>query len=294
MKKQYILSLLILLAMTGELRAQIPVYTIMHSIETNVRNEFPGHKEWGVTELQKNIRRSISPIAAQSLQMSVAGSETLSAPDVYDMRQSGSLLFGKMYSCGECPQMHVALIASAAAITEDGVCLTNYHVVHPIVAGGNAAARGDSVYFVADRDGQCYPLTAVLAYSSDDDMAAIRVDTKGVKLSAIPLGETARTGQHINLISHPKQMLFMMTQGYVTRNVVYNYPQRPVIDLMEITADFAEGSSGAPLLDDKGNLVGMVRGTNTIYHDTEKRDNVQMVVKTCVPVKSLRRLLGIK
>ena len=116
---------------------------------------------------------------------------------------------------------------------------------------------------------------------------------KGTKLDAIPLGQPASTGQHINLISHPKQMVYTYTQGYVTRNTVYNFPGKPILDLMEISADFAEGSSGGPIMDDMGNLVGMVKGTTSIFYDAEKR-NPQMVLKVTIPIKPLRRLMNVK
>lgn len=289
--KTKILTFALLLAsMACVAQTTIPVYKIMHSIETNVLAEFPGHAEWGMTHLRQNIHSMMKATETEKLSLPAPGEENLSPENLYNKRLNGALIFGKMYSCGECPKMHISLIATATAISEDGVCLTNYHVVHPIVSGDPKLCAGDSVYFLADRDGQCYPITEIMAYSRDEDIAAIRVDTRGSKLEAIPLGTPAATGQHINLISHPKQMLYIYTQGYVSRNTVYAYPNRPVLDLMEITADFAEGSSGGPIMDDKGNLVGMVKGTTSIFYDAEKR-NPQMVLKVTIPVKRLRALL---
>jgi len=73
---------------------------------------------------------------------------------------------------------------------------------------------------------------------------------------------------------------------------------------MAITADFAKGSSGGPLLDESGAVVGMVSSTQSIYYgnrnkdeedeDEEKDDKgpLQMVVKCCVPAEALRELAG--
>lgn len=284
----FIVACMILAANISTSAQTIPVYKIMSSIETNALAELPGHEEWGIKKVARNVHRTMP--SDFKLNLPTPSSTTLTPEQLYTKRLNGALIFGKMYSCGECPKMHLSLIATASAITEDGICLANYHMIHPIVSR-EGILKGDSVYFLADRDGQIFPIVEVMAYSREEDAAVIRVDTRGKKLEAIPLGQDAATGSHVNLISHPKQMLYTYTQGYVSRNTMYNYPERPVLDLMEVTADFAEGSSGGPFMDDKGNLIGMVKGTTSIFYDEEKR-NPQMVLKVAIPVKVLKKLLN--
>ena len=51
---------------------------------------------------------------------------------------------------------------------------------------------------------------------------------------------------------------------------------------MSITADFAKGSSGCPVLDDHGTVIGIVNNTESIYYDDDgnrKQLDLQMVVK---------------
>lgn len=291
MKKFF--ALIVYLALTANLRSYaqtIPVYKIMSSIETNALAELPGHEEWAIAKVAHNVHKTMP--SSFKLNLPTPSSTALTPEQLYTKRLNGALIFGKMYSCGQCPKMHLSLIATASAITEDGVCFANYHMVHPIVSR-EGILKGDSIYFLADRDGQIFPIVEVMAYSREEDAAVIRVDTRGQKLEAIPLGGDAATGSHVNLISHPKQMVYTYTQGYVSRNTMYNYPDRPILDLMEVTADFAEGSSGGPFMDDKGNLIGMVKGTTSIFYDEEKR-NPQMVLKVAIPVKVLKRLIGVK
>lgn len=283
-----IVACMILTANISTSAQTIPVYKIMSSIETNALAELPGHEEWGIKKVARNVHRTMP--SDFKLNLPTPSSTPLTPEQLYTKRLNGALIFGKMYSCGECPKMHLSLIATASAITEDGICLANYHMIHPIVSR-EGILKGDSVYFLADRDGQIFPIVEVMSYSREEDAAVIRVDTRGKKLEAIPLGQDAATGSHVNLISHPKQMLYTYTQGYVSRNTMYNYPERPVLDLMEVTADFAEGSSGGPFMDDKGNLIGMVKGTTSIFYDEEKR-NPQMVLKVAIPVKVLKKLLN--
>ena len=64
--------------------------------------------------------------------------------------------------------------------------------------------------------------------------------------------------------------------------------------MMTITADFAKGSSGAPVFDDRGNVAAMVASTSSVYYtqtkDTQK--NLQMVFKQCVPAASILKLIA--
>lgn len=290
MTHKLLLPLLLAVCSLTAKAQSVPVYTIMNAIETNALAELPGHPEWGMQTLRQHVHSSM-PSSVQ-LTLPEASQTTLPPHELYAKRHASALVYGKLFTCSECPKLHVDIIATATPVTADGVCLVNYHMVRPIV-DRNAAVKGDSIYFVADRDGQVYPLTDILATSRDEDAAVIRVDTRGNSLEAIPLGQPALVGQHINLISHPKKMVYTYTQGYVSRNTIYNYPGYPILDLMEVTADFAEGSSGGPVMDDQGNLVGMVKGTTTIFYDEERR-NPQMVLRVTIPIKPLRKLLGLK
>ena len=62
---------------------------------------------------------------------------------------------------------------------------------------------------------------------------------------------------------------------------------------MSVTADFAKGSSGAPILDLNGNVVGMVASTKSVYYDEENglQKDLQMVMKNCVPAKCILDLI---
>jgi hypothetical protein len=65
---------------------------------------------------------------------------------------------------------------------------------------------------------------------------------------------------------------------------------------MEITADYGAGSSGGPILDKYGNLIGIVCSTREVGKDAKNEEGKdiyfqQMVIKQAVPVKALMWLL---
>ena len=64
---------------------------------------------------------------------------------------------------------------------------------------------------------------------------------------------------------------------------------------MSITADYAKGSSGGPVLDNNNRVIGMVSNTESLYTESNKgkpKGSLQMVIKNCVPVRSIRTLMN--
>ena len=63
-----------------------------------------------------------------------------------------------------------------------------------------------------------------------------------------------------------------------------------------VTADYAIGSSGGPVLNDAGEVVGMVSRTSTVSTADDAASgqpaagNVQMVFKDCVSLATMRGL----
>jgi hypothetical protein len=66
-----------------------------------------------------------------------------------------------------------------------------------------------------------------------------------------------------------------------------------MVDAVSITADFARGSSGAPVLNDQGQVVAIVKSTDSVYYseNDERQRDLQMVFKTCIPAQNLLRLV---
>ncbi|MGA0845418.1 MAG: S1 family peptidase [Luteolibacter sp.] len=193
-------------------------------------------------------------------------------------------LVGSVYKCGRCDQWHAGGVATAWALTADGLMITNHHVF----ANAKGGAMG-----VTDRHGQCHPVEAVLAADPNADLAIFRV--RAAKLNTLVLGPDAAIGTQVRVIGHPGRHLFMQTSGEVARYSIRRSKENPQGSIwMSITADYAKGSSGGPVIDPEGRVVGVVCSTQSIHSDdTEgKRGPLQMVVKNCIPVSSLRAMLS--
>lgn len=215
----------------------------------------------------------------------------LTAEEIAEKAKLSTVIIGSAYECGNCSKTHVNT-ASGYVIDEDGIIVTNHHVVQ----GYASDAKGKLSFRVMTASGESFPVTEILSCSPEKDLAVIKINTGGKKLTPFSLGEPARPGADVFVMSHPNGMFFFFSKGIVARN--YLKQQEPNSTLgypeMEITADYAAGSSGGPVLDSRGCVVGTVSTTSSIYYRPEQQKDLQMVVKGTKPVISLRDLLILK
>ena len=197
-----------------------------------------------------------------------------------DEAQEAVAVVGGVYKCNMCPRWHVAP-ASGFLIAED-LIVTNYHVVD------NPERSGLAVRLF---DGRLFMVEDVVAASERYDLAVLRLPKTGIK--PITLGLAAPIGAKIDLISHPNRKFYTLSEGRVARYFV-TQRNRKSVPAMAITADFGKGSSGAPVLNEQGQVVGIAASTESLYYNEEEgvQKNLQMVFKNCVPVSQLRELIG--
>ena len=211
----------------------------------------------------------------------------LAGEETYRRAAAASVLIGSAYKCNKCTRWHNTL-ASGVVVDPDGVVATNYHVA----AGETGEAMG-----VLTSDGKFYAVTEVLAANKDKDVALLRVAAKG--LAALPLRDDAGAGAPIYCYSHPANSFGCVSEGVIARYCRLPGERNGAI-FMQITADYARGSSGGPILDREGNLVGLVSSTSPVFYDnpTVAKDgkpavpNLQMVRHNCVTARAIRELVA--
>ena len=230
------------------------------------------------SELIKQLSRrrcTVAPVGPQA--------RSLTPAQAYAQCRSAVVVVAGLYKCTQCTRWHTGG-ASGVMIDPSGIFVTNYHVI-------NNTKNKAMVAMTAD--GKVYSVTEVLAASSADDLAVVRLDSGGKRLSALPVAANPPIGTPVTVISHPLHRYYTLTAGIISR---YQKTRREgkTAPLMTITADFGRGSSGAPVLDARGAVVGLVSSTSSLYYPAAKgkTEQLQMVFKQCVPGSSILKLIS--
>ena len=219
-----------------------------------------------------------------SLELPALSDAVLEPPQLYNQARESVVVVAGLYLCGKCDKWH-ASTATGFVISTSGAIVTNYHVVD---------STQKETLVVMTADGHVQPVKRVLAADQRDDLAILQVDADN--LTPLPIAtnhEAAPVGSSICVISHPANHFYSLTAGVVSRYFSHHTAQGDAA-CIDITADYARGSSGAPVLNMQGQVVGIVRSTESIYY--AKKDgqpsNLQMVFKHCIPVECLQQLIN--
>lgn len=299
MKNSYLFSMLICLStVTYQVQAQTS------SFENNKWSGFFDQEKFNQNFEDKTAallqnEKFISPKDAASKLLAVEGqkinlnkpktrTKALKSAEVASIIQPSFVAFGVAYDCGNCHRAHINA-ASGYIISEDGLIVTNYHVIEGYT---NESGNKNLAMTVQGIDGEVYLVNEVVSSYKAADLAIVKVDTKGKKLKALPLGNTANVGDDVFVISNPAPMINYFSVGKVARNYLGYFNSKVKLPQTDITADYAAGSSGAPIVDQYGNLVCTVSATRSIYYNPKEQKNLQMVAKNTIPVVLLKELIA--
>jgi hypothetical protein len=134
-------------------------------------------------------------------------------------------------------------------IVAENRVVTNYHVI-----------AGLSEAYVLFADGHSEPVAGVVTADADQDTALLNVQTNARPLLALGDELNLREGDSILAIGAPRGLELSLSSGIVSafRNSEGKF-------LIQNTAPIAPGSSGGPLLDSHGRVVGV---TTSLLVDT--------------------------
>ena len=137
---------------------------------------------------------------------------------------------------------------SGFLINEDGQIVTNFHVI-----------KGSQNITVTMSDQKIYK-AKVLGIARRDDLALIKIDADH-KLPFVHLGDSddLQVGQKVLAIGNPFGLDFTLTTGIVSSlgRSLENEDQTTLEGLIQTDAAINPGNSGGPLLDSRGNVIGV-------------------------------------
>ena len=216
-----------------------------------------------------------------------AGTDKLPWPEVAARAEASTLVLGDVFREGKAKKDEFSVAAGGFVIAESGAIVTCLHVA------SDKGTRGLSALM---RDGRVFAVREVLAVDPANDLIILQLDLPaGTTLPALRLAsEAAPMAAPVGVMSHPDAHYWMWTTGVVARETVARDREGEHF-FTTITAEFAKGSSGCPVLDEFGNAVGVVNNTESIYYEDDgkrKQLDLQMVVRNVTPGWVVRKLVA--
>lgn len=144
-------------------------------------------------------------------------------------------------------------LGTGVIVSDNGYIVTNWHL----------AGNKYSSCYVTLEDGTVYNGNTVWA-DSDLDLAIVKIATKGLKYMALGDSEHIRVGDEVYAIGNPIGIEFQrtVTSGIISglnRTIkieeknTYSYME----DLIQTDASINQGNSGGPLINRKGEVIGI-------------------------------------
>lgn len=218
-----------------------------------------------------------------------AATKELSPDAVFKQLEKSVFVVWKFYKRTTSNIEGITVHATAFAIDDKGTMVSNQHVISQLIDKKQEVYDMDSTLFLTDAWGNVFGIDSVLSYNENADISFFTVkNIHKATIHSLPLGKDPLVGSATYVLSHPEGFPYYFSSGIVARTSRYSefgeYTER-----LNITADYGKGSSGAPVVNQYGALIGLVSSTHSIY--ARNMDNLQMVVKQVVPLRSIKAFL---
>ena len=140
-------------------------------------------------------------------------------------------------------------MGSGFVYSDDGYIITNNHVID--------SAEKVTITFL---DGESY-IAQIIGTDSDLDLAVLKVQPGSTYLQPIPIGDSSqlKVGQEIAAIGNPFGLSGSMTSGIISQmgRLLPQDSGYSIPDVIQTDAAINPGNSGGPLLNMKGEVVGI-------------------------------------
>lgn len=162
----------------------------------------------------------------------------------------------------------VPIALGSGFFVRKGVIATNYHVIK--------GAHIGLIKFADDKE--IYRIEKVIVRNVDKDLVLLGVDEK--KASPLPVGDSSHVfvGDTVYAVGNPRGLEGTISQGILSSSAIRNIGTRSYI---QITAPISPGSSGGPVLNTQGEVIGIAAAQL-------KGQNLNMAIPSSYLVSLLR------
>jgi hypothetical protein len=137
------------------------------------------------------------------------------------------------------------VLGSGLIVSPDGKIATNLHVIRDLKTAGVQLASGE-----------IFDSVSVLAFDDRKDLAIVKI--AGFDLPTVELGNSndVKTGERVVVIGSPRGLQGTVTTGVVS--AIRDEPSGAGFKLIQTDASVNPGNSGGPLLNGRGQAIGVV------------------------------------
>ena len=254
-RSKFIQSLaLVMLSATIQLLAQSPGVPIIregHGDAPELLQPVKALRDAGALLSIEKVREQLARKTCE-LTLLKPSQKKLAGREIWERARKAHLRVGWYFLCNNCSNWHLNL-AGGYALTSDGAVATCYHVVEP-------KDMREGYLIAVTEAGKPLAITEILAANKIGDSCIVRVKSDE-PLSPLSLNPTVHPGDDAWCYSDP-----LGRPGYFSKGIVNRFYQHwhneqetgkfPV--WMNVSTDWAQGSSGAAVLDEFGNAIGHV------------------------------------
>jgi tetratricopeptide (TPR) repeat protein len=128
-------------------------------------------------------------------------------------------------------------------IDSNGIIATNYHVMSMCLEGNNTT-------LIKMENGAFFPLSELVNFDEENDVAIFKIDGKELPMVKIAKSYEPKQGESIAVIGSPLGLETTVSDGIVSSI-------RGKDGIIQITAPISPGSSGSPVFNSKGEVIGV-------------------------------------
>lgn len=166
-----------------------------------------------------------------------------------NIQRSQNALINDINSKSKAPLNPGTYGGTGFAVSGNGYIVTNYHVV----------AGADSVY-VQNTKGEAFKAVSIFEDISSD-LAVLKIADSSFKSQPLPYAlkpQSVKIGEEVFTMGFPRDEI-VYGKGYISAKTGFNGDTTAY----QVSIPVNPGNSGAPLLDSKGDVVGIVTGKQT-------------------------------